>query len=171
MQTKRQTKCIFFFVFWYRNAISLSQYDDMISMEQRGCPVRTRTKDGFLLSAQNISCSQVQNVRDSCSAPVCSLILTRTYQPANSVLLSQKTSASRAYQPRNQPANKLVICILYLIAKCDSAVTLYDQQITKRSNNILGSLLIKTCFLMVKVKPSRNIKQCILVTICRINNL
>lgn len=41
------------------NAINLSQYDDMISIDQRGCEVRTRTKDGFLLSAQNTS--QVQN--------------------------------------------------------------------------------------------------------------
>ena len=37
------------------------------------------------------------------------LVSARTYQPANSVFLSQQTSTSRAYQPRNQPANRLIV--------------------------------------------------------------
>ena len=40
--------------------------------------------------------------------PVRLLVSARAYQPANSVFLSQQTSTSRAYQPRNQPANKLL---------------------------------------------------------------
>ena len=34
------------------------------------------------------------------------LVSARAYQPANSVFLSQQTSTSRAYQPRNQPTNR-----------------------------------------------------------------
>ena len=41
--------------------------------------------------------------------PVRSLVSARAYQPANSVFLSQQTSTSRAYQPRNQPTNKPII--------------------------------------------------------------
>ena len=37
--------------------------------------------------------------------PVRLLVSVRTYQAANSVFLSQQTSTSQAYQPRNQPAN------------------------------------------------------------------
>ena len=40
--------------------------------------------------------------------PVRLLVSARAYQPANSVFLSQQTSTSRAYQPRNQPANRLI---------------------------------------------------------------
>jgi len=43
--------------------------------------------------------------------PVRLLVSAKAYQPANSVFLSQQTSTStsRAYQPRNQPANRLTI--------------------------------------------------------------
>jgi len=36
------------------------------------------------------------------------LVSVRAYQSGNSVFLSQQTSTSRAYQPRNQPANMLI---------------------------------------------------------------
>ena len=39
--------------------------------------------------------------------PVRLLVSARAYQPANSVFLSQQISTSRAYQPRNQLANRL----------------------------------------------------------------
>ena len=39
--------------------------------------------------------------------PVRLLISARAYQPVNIVFLSRQTSISRAYQPRNQPANRL----------------------------------------------------------------
>ena len=41
--------------------------------------------------------------------PVRLLVSVRAYQPTNSVFPSQQTSTSRAYQPRNQPANMLVM--------------------------------------------------------------
>ena len=44
--------------------------------------------------------------------PVRLLVSVRTYQAANSVFLSQQTSTSQAYQPRNQPANKPNMCMI-----------------------------------------------------------
>ena len=38
---------------------------------------------------------------------VVALAATRVYQSANGIFLSQQTSISRTYQPRNQPANRL----------------------------------------------------------------
>ena len=40
--------------------------------------------------------------------PVRLLVSARAYQSANSVFLSQQTSTSRTYQPRNQPTNRLI---------------------------------------------------------------
>ena len=58
--------------------------------------------------------------------PVRSLVSARAYQPANSIFLSQQISTSRAYQFRNQPANKLnistiseTICLLVQSTICD----------------------------------------------------
>jgi len=42
------------------------------------------------------------------SEPVRLLVSARAYQPANSVFLSQQTSTSRAYQPKNQLANRAI---------------------------------------------------------------
>ena len=42
--------------------------------------------------------------------PVRLLVSARAYQPWYSIFLSQQTSTSRAYQPRNQPANRLIEC-------------------------------------------------------------
>ena len=36
------------------------------------------------------------------------LVSARAYQPANNIFLSQQTSISRTYQPRNPPANRLI---------------------------------------------------------------
>ena len=43
--------------------------------------------------------------------PVRLLVSARAYQAANSVFLSQRASTSRAYQPRNQPANRPMVSI------------------------------------------------------------
>jgi len=52
------------------------------------------------------------------------LVSVRTYESANSIFLSQQTSTSRAYQPRNKPANRLMI---HLLGKDASIKTLIQS--------------------------------------------
>ena len=54
-------------------------------------------------------CTVCTNKFSSDIQPVRLLVSVRAYQPANSAFLSQQTSISRAYQPRNQPANRPIV--------------------------------------------------------------
>jgi len=54
-------------------------------------------------------CTVCTNKFSSDIQPVRWLVSVRTYQPANSAFLSQQTSISQAYQPRNQPANRPIV--------------------------------------------------------------
>ena len=53
------------------------------------------------------------------------LVSARAYQLANNVFLSQQTSTSRAYQPRNQQANRLYDVINISFGEKNGLVLLY----------------------------------------------
>ena len=59
-----------------------------------------------------------------------SLVSVRAYQSANSIFLSQQASTSQVYQPRNQPANRLVVYDFILLLKFILSY-LYDQLFSK----------------------------------------
>ena len=74
--------------------------------------IRTDITGTFVFSYFSDSDSNTDSVNyvrydmvDIDNQPVRLLVSARAYQPANSVFLSQQTSISRVYQPRNQPAN------------------------------------------------------------------
>ena len=71
--------------------------------------------------------------------PVRLLVSAKAYQLANSIFLSQQTSTSRTYQPRNQPANRLVA------RKWQGTLYSYVSQFSKFRNIIINSINKSRC--------------------------
>jgi len=66
--------------------------------------------------------------------PACSLVVSaKAYQPWYSIFLSQQTSTSQAYQPRNQPASRLMLSKSLLNAIYIKVAVIFVQKEEKYS--------------------------------------